>query len=194
MAWCWLCSAPALLSKEQTVVLPALLLLTDYLVESRILFRAASAETGGCTCPCTDRRRWLVAFFWRLICSAQQRPASHQGLHLVSILLHPVPGVCSCTFGCFCCPVGLNADWDFPDLAHHPGSRRLRRAHRACAGWRVRRFITAGAFRWPATDSSLCHLMAPTSSFVPIPDPVAERRLYLSMIGLLLIVAGSCGA
>jgi tetratricopeptide (TPR) repeat protein len=31
-------------------------------------------------------------------------------------------------------------------------------------------------------------LMAPTSSFVPIQDPVAERRLYLPMIGLLLIV------
>jgi tetratricopeptide (TPR) repeat protein len=30
--------------------------------------------------------------------------------------------------------------------------------------------------------------MAPTSSFVPIADPVAERRLYLSMIGLLFIV------
>src|SRR5258708_26321563 len=31
-------------------------------------------------------------------------------------------------------------------------------------------------------------LMAPTSSFIPIQDPVAERRLYLSMIGLLFIV------
>jgi len=31
-------------------------------------------------------------------------------------------------------------------------------------------------------------LMAPTSSFVPIKDPIAERRLYLSMIGLLFIV------
>jgi tetratricopeptide (TPR) repeat protein len=30
--------------------------------------------------------------------------------------------------------------------------------------------------------------MAPTSSFVPIKDPVAERRLYLSMIGLLFIL------
>jgi tetratricopeptide (TPR) repeat protein len=31
-------------------------------------------------------------------------------------------------------------------------------------------------------------LMAPTSSFVPIQDPVAERRLYLPMIGLLLML------
>src|SRR5262249_39117175 len=31
-------------------------------------------------------------------------------------------------------------------------------------------------------------LLAPTSSFVPIQDPVAERRLYLPMIGLLLIL------
>jgi protein O-mannosyl-transferase len=31
-------------------------------------------------------------------------------------------------------------------------------------------------------------LLAPTSSFVPIKDPVAERRLYLAMIGLLFIM------
>ena len=30
--------------------------------------------------------------------------------------------------------------------------------------------------------------MAPTSSFLPIKDPIVERRLYLSMIGLLFIV------
>jgi tetratricopeptide (TPR) repeat protein len=32
-------------------------------------------------------------------------------------------------------------------------------------------------------------LMLPTSSFAPIEDPVAERRLYLPMIGMLLVVA-----
>jgi Flp pilus assembly protein TadD len=32
-------------------------------------------------------------------------------------------------------------------------------------------------------------LLAPTSSFVPIADPYAERRLYLPFIGLLLIAA-----
>ena len=31
-------------------------------------------------------------------------------------------------------------------------------------------------------------LLAPTSSFIPIQDPVAERRLYLPMIGMLLMV------
>ena len=31
-------------------------------------------------------------------------------------------------------------------------------------------------------------LMAPTSSILPIKDPIAERRLYFSMLGLLLIV------
>jgi tetratricopeptide (TPR) repeat protein len=31
-------------------------------------------------------------------------------------------------------------------------------------------------------------LLAPTSSVIPIRDPIAERRLYLPMIGLLLIV------
>ena len=31
-------------------------------------------------------------------------------------------------------------------------------------------------------------LMAPTSSILPIKDPIAERRIYFSMLGLLLIV------
>ena len=30
--------------------------------------------------------------------------------------------------------------------------------------------------------------MAPTSSILPIKDPIAERRMYFSMLGLLLIV------
>ena len=31
-------------------------------------------------------------------------------------------------------------------------------------------------------------LMAPTSSILPIKDPVAERRMYAAILGLLLIV------
>src|ERR1700674_2434718 len=36
-------------------------------------------------------------------------------------------------------------------------------------------------------------LMSPTSSILPIRDPVAERRLYLSMLGLLLIAVDLLG-
>ena len=36
-------------------------------------------------------------------------------------------------------------------------------------------------------------LLAPTSSFVPISDPVAERRLYLPMIGILIAVTAALG-
>jgi tetratricopeptide (TPR) repeat protein len=35
--------------------------------------------------------------------------------------------------------------------------------------------------------------MAPTSSFLPIRDAIAERRLYLSMLGLLLILVDFLG-
>ena len=31
-------------------------------------------------------------------------------------------------------------------------------------------------------------LLAPTSSILPIQDPVAERRMYFAMLGLLLMV------
>ena len=36
-------------------------------------------------------------------------------------------------------------------------------------------------------------LLAPTSSIIPIKDPIAERRVYLPMIGLLLILLEGIG-
>ena len=45
---------------------------------------------------------------------------------------------------------------------------------------------------WPLAAAGLfifLALLAPTSSFIPIQDPVAERRVYFAMIGPLLIVA-----
>ena len=36
-------------------------------------------------------------------------------------------------------------------------------------------------------------LLAPTSSILPIKDPIADRRLYLPMLGLLLIAVDLLG-
>jgi tetratricopeptide (TPR) repeat protein len=54
----------------------------------------------------------------------------------------------------------------------------------AAAGWRMRRRFPLAAFGY----FMFLLLLAPTSSILPIKDPVADRRMYLPMIGLLLIV------
>ncbi len=53
-----------------------------------------------------------------------------------------------------------------------------------CAAWVYRK-------RWPLASFGailFVILVAPTSSFVPILDPLAERRMYLPFLGLILIV------
>ena len=86
-------------------------------------------------------------------------------------------------------PVGQNLDPDFAisrGLFDH-GAALGFAAIAAAAGaamW-VRR-------SWPLAAAGLfifLALLAPTSSFIPIQDPVAERRVYFAMIGPLLIVA-----
>ena len=53
----------------------------------------------------------------------------------------------------------------------------------SCFRWIYRRRFPLASYGWFA----FLILLAPTSSFVPIRDPMAERRLYLPFIGLLFI-------
>ncbi|MFB3827539.1 MAG: hypothetical protein ACE15B_12270 [Bryobacteraceae bacterium] len=87
----------------------------------------------------------------------------------------------------FVFPAGLTADWDFPfsrspwDHLAIVGLGAL--AAISAAAWIWRRRYPLASFGWFV----FLVLMAPTSSIVPLTDAVAERRLYISMIGLLLI-------
>jgi tetratricopeptide (TPR) repeat protein len=90
--------------------------------------------------------------------------------------------------GTFLFPAGLNLDWDFPisrtifDRGAIFGLIVLLAL--AAAAWRFRS-------RWPLAGFGFflfLLLLSPTSSILPIKDPVAERRLYLPMLGLLLIL------
>ena len=86
-------------------------------------------------------------------------------------------------------PVGQNLD---PDFAISRGFFD----HGAALGLAAIAAVVGVAIRvrrsWPLAAAGLLiflALLAPTSSFIPIQDPLAERRVYFAMIGPLLIVA-----
>ncbi len=88
----------------------------------------------------------------------------------------------------FLFPADLRIDYDFPIsrtiLDHGAAVGLMAILAAAGAAFYYRRRYPLAAFGFFV----FVILMAPTSSFMPIKDPVAERRLYLSMIGLLFIV------
>lgn len=88
----------------------------------------------------------------------------------------------------FVLPAGLNADYDIP-ISHSPFDHGAIFGLIAFAGlltgaWVLRRKYPLAAFGIFA----FAILIAPTSSIVPIRDPIAERRMYLPFLGLTLVV------
>lgn len=178
----------ALLSKEHTIVLPALLLLTDFWwnpgfstrgIKSnwRLYGLMALGAIGG------------VAFFWKLITSAQSAGFSLKDFTWYQYFFTQ----CRALFVYvreFLFPAWLTADWDFPasktilDQGAILGLLAL--IGLAVAAWVYRKKYPLPAFGYFA----YLLLMSPTSSILPIQDTIAERRLYLGMPGLLLILVG----
>ena len=176
----------ALLSKEHTIALPALLLLTDYWWNPGFRFKGLAANwkiyatmalgaAGG------------IAFFWGLITRATSAGFGLKDFTWYqyfftewrALLLY---------IGLFLFPVKLTADWDFPisqNFLDHGAVAALAVLLALVAlAWYYRRRFPLASFGFFV----YLLLMAPTSSILPIQDPVAERRLYFSMLGLLLIV------
>jgi len=178
--------AAAVLTKEHTVILPALLLLTDYFWNPPFSFAGI-------------RRNWKLyvpVIIGALLAAArlarQLRNAPSAGFHLKNFTWYQYFFTECRAFWLyirlFLFPAGLRIDYDYP-VSHTIVE------HGALIGL-VAILLAAGAAfyfrrRYPLAAYgffAFVILMLPTSSFVPIADPVAERRLYLSMIGLLLIV------
>jgi tetratricopeptide (TPR) repeat protein len=179
----------AVLAKEHTVVLPALLLLTDYWWNPGFSFQGI-------------RRNWKlylpmalgaaagVAFFWNLILGAGTGGSAGFGVKEFTWYQYFFTQ-CRALFvyiGMFVLPVNLTADWDFPisttilDRGAIFGLLAL--VALAAAAWRYRRRFPLASYGYFV----FLLLMSPTSSILPIKDPIAERRLYFSMFGLLLIL------
>ena len=179
--------AAAVSTKEHTVVLVGLLLLTDYYWNPGFSLRGIwrnwrlyglMAAGGGLAL----RTVWNVlraadtagfsvkAFTWYQYFYTQCR----------AIWLY---------IRLFLFPYGQNIDHDFPvscTLLNHGAVIGLAGllALTAAAIYYQKKFPLA-SYGWLV----FLLLLAPTSSFVPIADPMAERRLYLPILGLLLVVA-----
>lgn len=179
--------AAAASTKEHTFVLPALLLLTDYFWNPGFSWQGIKRN-------------------WRLYASLAAAGAA--GLVAVADLLKGSP---SAGFGLreftwyqyfftqgralwvylrlFVLPYGQNVDYYFP-------ISRTVFDHGAIVGLAGLLVLLGGAIYFRKRYPLACYgmlaaliLFAPTSSVVPILDPLAERRLYLPMIGLVLVAA-----
>lgn len=176
----------ALLSKEQAIVLPALLLLTDFWWNPGFSVRGVRANWK-IYVPMAIGAAGGIAFFWNLITRATSAGFALKDFTWYQYFFTQCRALLL-YIGMFLLPVRLTLDWDFPIsrtiLDHGAILGLLVLAAAAAAAWHFRR-------RFPlATYGFLVYLvlMAPTSSILPIQDPVAERRLYASMLGLLLIL------
>lgn len=176
----------AVITKEHTLVLPGLLLLTDY-------FWNPGFSLSGI------RRNWRMyapiaavvvagaALLARVL--AQTRSA---GFGLKDFTWYQYFFTECRAFFVYLrllfFPVGQNLDWDFPV------SRTI--MDRGAIFALIALLILVGAAiyfrrRFPLMAYGFLVfllLMLPTSSIMPIKDPLAERRLYLPMIGMLLLV------
>jgi len=88
----------------------------------------------------------------------------------------------------FLAPYGQTLDYDFPIsmnvMQHGALIGLIVLAAITVLAWMWRKRYPLGAYGWFV----FLILMSPTSSILPIRDPIAERRMYLGMLGLLLIV------
>jgi tetratricopeptide (TPR) repeat protein len=176
----------ALTSKEDTIALPALLLLTDY------WWSPGSGWEG-------IRRNWKIyapmvlvgvvglAFFWQLITHASTAGFGLKDFTWYQYFFTQWRAI-FVYLGIFLWPANLTLDWDFPIshtvLEHGAIIWLVVLLALMATAWKLRRQFPLASFGFFA----FLILLAPTSSILPIKDPVAERRLYFAMLGLLLIV------
>jgi tetratricopeptide (TPR) repeat protein len=173
--------ACALASKQHTLTLPLLLLLTDLYWRKdglrahwRVYAILGTAGLGG------------ALFVWRFLGMSNTAGLNVPGLTPVSYFLTQCRVIWIYT-RMFFLPYGQNADPQV-EISHGLLDHG---AILALAAW-IAVAVAAWIFRkrWPlASFGVLVYLLllAPTSSFIPIQDVMQERRLYLPFIGLALV-------
>ena len=181
-----ICFGAAVTTKEHTVVLPALLLLTDYFWNPPFSL-AGIRRNWRLYLPMTAGGVLAAIYLAPLVRSSSSAGFSIKDFTWYQYFFTQCRAIWL-YIRLFLFPAGLNIDRDFPisrtilDQGAMVGLAAILLAVGAAFYFRRRYPLAAYGF------FAFLILMAPTSSFVPIADPVAERRLYLSMIGLLFIL------
>jgi tetratricopeptide (TPR) repeat protein len=178
--------AAAVFTKEHTLVTPALLLLTDYYWNPGFSLRGIAGN-------------WRLYVPLAAVAVAGGLPvvgilakSSTAGFHVIGLSWSQY-FLTECRaiwvyLGKFVLPVHQNIDYNFAvsrSLTDHGAIfGLLALVLMTVAAWLYRRRVPLASYGW----FTFLILIAPTSSFVPILDPLVERRLYLPFIGLVFIV------
>ncbi|MGP0070732.1 MAG: tetratricopeptide repeat protein [Bryobacteraceae bacterium] len=177
--------AAAALSKEHTAVLPALFLLTDYYWNFEFSL-AVIWRNWKLYLPIAAGAIFALANIFRILGANPTAGFQMQGLTWYQYFFTECRVIWD-YIRLYIVPIGQNLD---PDIYISQSIT----SHGAIVGlaallalsvlaWIYRRRYPVASYGWFV----FLLLLAPTSSFVPIRDPMAERRLYLPFIGLLLI-------
>jgi tetratricopeptide (TPR) repeat protein len=184
----------AVLTKEQGVVLPVLFLLTDLWWNSEGPLRAVRANWKLYTVLAVGAFAG-IALVWKLILGVGTGDSAGFGLKAFTwyqYLFTEFRVIFAYIFN-FLLPVNLNADWDFPisRTLFDQGSVFALAGLLALAAlaWHYRRRFPLAGYGYFV----FLALLAPTSSILPIKDPIADRRMYLPALGLILIAIDLLG-
>jgi tetratricopeptide (TPR) repeat protein len=176
----------AVSTKEHTAVLPGLLLLTDYWWNPGFSFRGIP-RNWRLYAPIGLAGALAVAGVAYVLRHADTAGFGVKGLPWHQYFFTECRGIWTYT-RLFFFPWGQTIDYDYPI------SRTLF-DHGAVFGLAALVAVVAAAFYYRrryrlASYGVLVYLLllAPTSSIIPIKDPIAEHRLYLPMIGLIFVV------
>ncbi|MBZ5601234.1 MAG: tetratricopeptide repeat protein [Acidobacteriia bacterium] len=168
-------------SKENALTLPALLLLTDYfwgrgsLLKNRILYGllAVAGVLGG-------------AMVWSIIRNQETAGFHTEGMTPATFFFTECRVIWT-YLRMFFLPYGQNIDPDVPIsqnvIDHGAIFGLIGLIALVAAAWIYRKRFPLASFGVFA----FLLLISPVASFVPIKDVMSERRLYLPMIGVLLV-------